>query len=155
CGARRHGASLAEAVRATVEEVAAGFVPALDAGHIIRLVHDVASAPVVSLPRFARTEADGMVTAELAPLLAADDGPLDELMRAQPIEMVCDVLLAGTAPVPELAFTVPRAVDRALTDVACPRTFLGRVLAAWLGSRRSSATWRSSVVLAAFAERRR
>ncbi|HEY0989576.1 MAG TPA: hypothetical protein VGD80_21050 [Kofleriaceae bacterium] len=155
CGARLYGAGLAEAVRATVEEVAAGFVPALDAGHIIRLIHDATSAAAVALPRFARTEAEGLVTAETAPLLAAEDGRLDELMLGQPIELVCDVLLAGEAPVPQLAFAVPRAVDDALAGVACPRTFLGRVLAAWLGNRRSSATWLSSVVLAAFAERRR
>jgi len=155
CGARLYGAGLAEAVRATVEEVAAGFVPALDAGHIIRLIHEATSAAVVALPRFARAESDGMVTTDTAPPLAAEDGRLDELMLGQPIELVCDVLLAGRAPVPSFAFHIPRAVDDALTNAACPDTFLGRVLAAALGNRRSSPTWLSSVVLAAFAERRR
>jgi hypothetical protein len=154
CRARLDAAGIAAAVQATVEEVAAGFSPALDAGHIIGIIRDATSAPAPALPRFARATADAMVTFESAPLLAASDGRLDELMLGAPIERVCDIVLSDKGPVPRLAFAVPQAVDGILSRVPCPSTFLGRVLAAWLVSRRPNALWLSRIVVAACAERR-
>lgn len=152
CGARLDPAGLVEEARTVVEQVARELGPALDAADIVAALREIIAAPPRVLPRFARAIDRPREPIAAAPALAASEGRLDARLLGEPIENARDIVAASEAPEmpPPFIAVVPQAVDDTLARVACPASFLGRVLAAWLQTRGSV---HAAAVVAAFGRR--
>lgn len=145
--------SVSDAIRATVEAAASSLVPAVDVRGIIAAIDAVTARPAGLLPSFARTASRPVETLETVPAIAASDGRLDGLLLAEPIERARDVELAeiGREVPPPFIAVVPQRADDIVGRIHCCETFLGRVLAVWLGTRPTTASFLPSVVFAACA----